>query len=129
MANIQNLQPGNVNHTLTPEEQHRGGLASAVARKRKSICSKILNSQITSEQAREQLKQFGLDDDEMTEMAVTLYDLYAKHRNTKNIRDKVLLLDTFMKYAGQLDSNETNQSESPTLKIEIVDNEKNIKGE
>ena len=127
MANEQNLIPQA--HKLTVEEASRGGLASAVARKRKSICSKILNSQITSKEAREQLKQYGLEDDEMTELAITLYDLFAKHRNTKNIRDKVLLLDTFMKYAGQLDNTETNQTETPKLKIEIVDNEAKIKGE
>lgn len=127
MANERNLIPQA--HKLTVEEASRGGLASAVARKRKSICSKILNSQITSKEAREQLKQYGLEDDEMTELAITLYDLFAKHRNTKNIRDKVLLLDTFMKYAGQLDSSETNQTETPKLKIEIVDNEAKIKGE
>lgn len=127
MANEQNLIPQA--HKFTLEEASRGGLASAVARKRKSICSKILNSQITSKEAREQLKQYGLEDDEMTELAITLYDLFAKHRNTKNIRDKVLLLDTFMKYAGQLDSSETSQTETPKLKIEIVDNEAKIKGE
>lgn len=127
MANEQNLIPQA--HKLTVEEASRGGLASVVSRKRKSICSKILNSQITSKEAREQLKQYGLEDDEMTELAITLYDLFAKHRNTKNIRDKVLLLDTFMKYAGQLDSSETNQTETPKLKIEIVDNEAKIKGE
>lgn len=127
MANEQNLIPQA--HKLTVEEASRGGLASVVSRKRKSICSKILNSQITSKEAREQLKQYGLEDDEMTELAITLYDLFAKHRNTKNIRDKVLLLDTFMKYAGQLDSSETSQTETPKLKIEIVDNEAKIKGE
>jgi len=37
MANIENLQPGNVNHTLTPEEQHKGGLASVEARREKKI--------------------------------------------------------------------------------------------
>ena len=35
MANEQNLQPGNVNHTLTPEEGQKGGIASGKVRREK----------------------------------------------------------------------------------------------
>lgn len=37
MANEQNLQPGNVNHTFTPEEAQRGGKRSAEARREKRL--------------------------------------------------------------------------------------------
>lgn len=37
MANIENLQPGNVNHTLTPDEQQKGGIASGKARREQKI--------------------------------------------------------------------------------------------
>lgn len=37
MANEQNLQPGNVNHTFTPEEHQRGGKRSAEVRREKKL--------------------------------------------------------------------------------------------
>lgn len=48
MANIQNLQPGNVNHTFTPEETLRGVQNSIASRKKNAIIrnslKQILNS-------------------------------------------------------------------------------------
>lgn len=41
MANEQNLQPGNVNHTLTPEEQQEGGRASGKARREKKSMQEL----------------------------------------------------------------------------------------
>ena len=41
MANEQNLQPGNVNHTLTPEEQQEGGIASGRARRKKKSMQEL----------------------------------------------------------------------------------------
>lgn len=47
MANIQNLQPGNVNHTFTPEETLKGVQNSIATRKKNAIIKnslqKILN--------------------------------------------------------------------------------------
>lgn len=37
MANEQNLQPGNVNHTFTPEEHQRGGKRSGEVRREKRL--------------------------------------------------------------------------------------------
>ena len=42
MANIENLQPGNVNHTLTPEEAQKGGIASGQVRREKATMKKAL---------------------------------------------------------------------------------------
>ena len=41
MANIQNLQPGNVNHTLTPEEGQKGGIASGKSRRAKKSMQEL----------------------------------------------------------------------------------------
>lgn len=41
MANEQNLQPGNVNHTLTPEEGQKGGIASGKARREKKSMQEL----------------------------------------------------------------------------------------
>lgn len=52
MAREDNLQPGNVNHTLTPEEQQMGGKASGKARRAKKnmqeLAKIILNMSITN---------------------------------------------------------------------------------
>lgn len=41
MAKEDNLQPGNVNHTLTPEEQQMGGIASGIARRQKKSMQEL----------------------------------------------------------------------------------------
>jgi hypothetical protein len=47
MANLQTLQPGNVNHTITPEEAQKGGIQSGITRRKNAIIKnslqKILN--------------------------------------------------------------------------------------
>ena len=41
MANEQNLKPGNINHTLTPEEQREGGRASGKSRRAKKSMQEL----------------------------------------------------------------------------------------
>ena len=41
MAKEDNLQPGNVNHTLTPEEQQMGGIASGKSRRAKKSMQEL----------------------------------------------------------------------------------------
>ena len=50
MANEKNLQPGDINHKLTPEEQQKGGIKSGQVRKERATMKKaiewLLNSDI-----------------------------------------------------------------------------------
>lgn len=67
MANEQNLQPGDVNHKLTPEDQQKGGKRSGEVRKEKATLRKavewLLNSdiKITKGNIYEELKKQGID--------------------------------------------------------------------
>lgn len=112
---------------MTSEEAkelgRKGGIASGISKKRKSICNKLLNGEITNEEAKKELKAKGLDDDELTELAISMYELLRTSRDKKKVktRDRLLALKMFMEYAEFNDLNETK--DIPNLKIEIVNNE------
>lgn len=101
----------------------KGGIASGISKKRRSICNKLLNGSITNEEARKELKAKGLDDDELTELAISMYDLLRTSRDKKKVstRDRLLALKMFMEYAES--NNLIESKEIPNLKIEIVNNE------
>lgn len=108
----------------TPSEQQmiatNGGKASGIARKRKSICNKLLNNLITKEEAKKELKANGLED-ELTELAYSMYDLLRTSRDKTNEKtsDRLKALEMLMNYA---DVESTESSETPVININIVDN-------
>ena len=112
---------------MTSEEAkelgRKGGIASGISKKRKSICNKLLNGEITNEEAKKELKAKGLGDDELTELAISMYELLRTSRDKKKVktRDRLLALKMFMEYAEVNDLNENK--DIPNLKIEIVNNE------
>lgn len=112
---------------MTSEEAkelgRKGGIASGISKKRKSICNKLLNGEITNEEARKELINKGLEDDELTELAISMYELLRTSRDKKKVktRDRLLALKMFMEYAEVNDLNENK--DIPNLKIEIVNNE------
>ena len=118
MANEQNLQPGVYN--LSKEEAKKGGINSGIARRRKSICNKLLNNLITSEEAKQELIEHGLDDD-FTELAYSMYDLLSTSRDKQNEKtnDRLKALEMFMNYA---DSENEQTNETPLVQINVIDN-------
>lgn len=124
----ENLMPiEEVNSRRTPEQHsedsRRAGIASGIARKRKSICNKLLSGKITNEEARQELKSKGLEDDELTELAISMYELLRTSRDKKKVstRDRLLALKMFMEYADN--TLVVEQATTPTLQVEIVNNE------
>ena len=127
MGNIDNLVYNKGFDTRSTEElseiTRRGGINSGISRKRKYICNKLLNGEITNQEAKEELRKRGLADDELTELALSMYDLLSTSRDKKkvNTRDRLLALKMFMDYADN--TNVIEQTTTPELKIEIVNNE------
>lgn len=99
----------------------KGGIASGIARQRKSICNKLLNNMITSAEAKEELRVKGLLDDDMTELAFSMYDLLSTSRDKKNEKtsDRLKALEMLMSYA---DDGIQQSNETPNVSITIVDN-------
>ncbi len=68
MANVQNLKPSE--YKFTQEDAKKGQVASAKKRAERKKFNELFNhyldKQITDEQLREQLKQFGFEDKELT---------------------------------------------------------------
>ena len=108
VAREDNLIPGG--HKLTLDEQKMGGIASGEARRQKATMKKTLEMM-----------------------------LEETHKNGKTYKDNVTLglivgamkgnaqnYKTIVEMLGEL---QPSEEEQPTLKIEIVDNEKIIKGE
>ena len=98
----------------------KGAAAASLARRRKSICNKLLNNLITSEEAKEELKAHGLED-EYTELAYSMYDLLSTSRDKKNEKtnDRLKALEMFMNYA---DSENEQTNETPLVQINVIDN-------
>ena len=121
MANEQNLLKGDDRHKFTLEEHSAGGKASSMVRRRKSICNKLLNNLITSEEAKKQLKAKGLLEDEMSELAFSMYDLLSTSRDKKNEKtsDRLKALEMLMAYA---DDGIQQSNETPNVVINVVDN-------
>lgn len=99
----------------------KGGIASGVAKRRKSICNKLLNNMITSAEAKEELRAKGLLDDDMTELAFSMYDLLSTSRDKKNEKtsDRLKALEMLMSYA---DDGIQQSNETPSIEIRVVDN-------
>ena len=118
MANEQNLQPSV--YKLSQEEAKKGGINSGIARRRKNICNKLLNNIITSEEAKQELIEHGLDDD-FTELAYSMYDLLSTSRDKQNEKtnDRLKALEMFMNYA---DSENEQTNETPLVQINVIDN-------
>lgn len=78
MANEQNLKPGE--YKLTLEEQKKGGIASGEARrKRKAIKDQmelLLSLPIKNSKMKEQLKQLGIPESEMTNQMAMVIKMY-----------------------------------------------------
>ena len=108
MANEQNLRPGE--YKLTLEEQKKGGIASGKARKERATMKKTL--ELMLEETHKNGKTFK-------ENATLGLIVGAIKGNAQNYR-------TIVEMLGEL---QTTNSEPNQLKIEIIDNEKNIKGE
>ena len=98
----------------------KGGVASGIARRRKSICNKLLNKEITSEEARKELEANGLTDDK-SELTFLMYDLLktSKDRQSEKTADRLNAMKMLMEYA---DGESESTSETPIVNINIVDN-------
>lgn len=98
----------------------KGGVASGIARRRKSICNKLLNKELTSEEARKELEANGLTDDK-TELTFLMYDLLktSKDRQSEKTTDRLNAMKMLMEYA---DGESESTSETPIVNINIVDN-------
>lgn len=99
-----------------------GGINSGISRRRKSICNKLLNNIITSEEAKQELIKNGLDDD-LSELAYSMYDLLRTSRDKKNEKttDRLQALKMLMDYAGE---EETQNNGVARLMVVEVDNSK-----
>ena len=125
MANEQNLQPGNVNHKLTPEDQQKGGIKSGQVRKEKATMKKaiewLLNSdiKITKGDLFETFKKQGLDISKLNPTQLATLGLWqgALQGNATNYK-------TLMEANNEIVEESTS---IPTIKIEINDNS-NLEG-
>ena len=123
MANKEdNLKPftSDQNREQAAINGSKGGVASGIARRRKSICNKLLNNLITKEEAKKELEANGLED-ELTELAYSMYDLLRTSRDKKNEKtsDRLKALEMLMNYA---DVESQENSDTPIININIVDN-------
>ena len=126
-GNIDNLQPGNVNHTFTPEEVLEGNKKSIETRKRQASLRRalkdLLNSDIKLTQGSiyETYKAMGIDISNFTPEELANIGLLfgAINGNATN-------------YKTMLETNDEITVDgiitSPTLKIEITDNSNLEKG-
>ena len=129
MANEQNLQPGNVNHTFTPEETMRGVQNSIASRKKNAIIrnslKRILNSgiklptKIEDKQIKDyvdKLKNIGVDT-----KTLDLVDLINLGQILGAIGGKSECYRAILESSGELlESND--EIKTPSLEIIIKDN-------
>ena len=132
MANIQNLQPGNVNHTFTPEETLRGVQNSIASRKKNAIIrnslQKILNSgfklstEINDKDIEnyiKKLKNVGVDTKNLE-----LVDLINLGQVLGAIGGKPECYRALLESSGELLETNEEQAPTPSLEITIKDNSK-----
>lgn len=130
MANIQNLQPGNVNHTFTPEETLRGVQNSIASRKKNAIIRNSLkqilncgfklpdNKNITDKDIKEfidKCKSLGIDTTQMS-----LPDLMNCGQILGAIGGKAENYKLLLEITGEL----TEQPQEPHITTieEVIDN-------
>lgn len=104
MANIENLQSGNVNHTLTPEEAQKGGIRSGEVRREKATMKKTL------EMLLEEKNKKGAKYRDLVTLGLIKGAIDGKADNYK----------TIVQILGEL---QQEQVDTPKLQIEIVNNE------
>ena len=104
VANEQNLRPGE--YKLTLEEQKKGGIASGQARREKATMKKTLEMLLDEKNNKGKTYR---------ELATLGLLKGAVNGNANNYKAIVEML-------GELTYN--NQVNTPTLKIEVIDNEK-----
>ena len=122
-GNIDNLQPGNVNHTFTPEEVLEGNKKSIETRRRKASLRQalkdILNSDIklTKGTIYDTYKTMGIDISKFTPEELASIGLLfgAINGNATNFK-------TMLETNNEI--TETENTITPTLNINIVDNSK-----
>lgn len=132
MANIQNLQPGNVNHTFTPEETLKGVQNSIISRKKNAIIrnslKKILNSgfklptEINDKDIEnyvKKLKNVGVDTKNLE-----LVDLINLGQVLGAIGGKPECYRALLESSGELLETNEEQAPTPSLEITIKDNSK-----
>ena len=111
MANEENLIP---NSMRTPEElremTRKGGIASGKARREKATMRKTLEMML----------------EETSKKGVPYKDLVTLGLITGAIKGNAQNYKTIVEMVGEL---QPDNSEQPMLKIEIIDNEKKLKGE
>lgn len=80
MANEQNLRPSE--YKLSQEEAKRGGLKSAQVRRERKKFNELFNAyldkMVTNEQIKEQMKEFGFNDDECTNKNAVVFAQYKQ---------------------------------------------------
>lgn len=124
MANEQNLQPGNVNHTFTPEEAHKGALKSAEVRKEKATFKKaiqwLVNSDIKLNEGTitDNFKKAGIDISNLNPTQLATIGLWfgAIQGNSTNYR-------TLMEANEELQE-ENKNTQQPILNINIQGSDK-----
>lgn len=125
MANEKNLQPGDINHKLTPEEQQKGGIKSGQVRKERATMKKaiewLLNSdiKITKGSMYDYYQKQGLDISKLSTTQLATLGLWqgALQGNATNFK-------TLMEANNEIVEESTS---TPTIKIEINDNS-NLEG-
>ena len=112
MANEQNLRPGE--YPLTVEEQKKGGIASGKARRKKKLIKDnielLLSLPIKSTKTKEQLKQLGIDDDEMNNQMALVIAMYQKA-----MKGDVQAFNTLRDTIGQKPIEKTEVTEVPKI--------------
>lgn len=104
MANIENLQPGNINHTLTPEEAQKGGIASGQARREKATMKKALEMLLNEKNNK------GITYRELATLGLIKGAINGNAQNYK------VILETL----GEL--LESESKDAPILNINVIDN-------
>ena len=118
MANEQNLIP---NSARSPQElremTRKGGIASGEARRKKADLRKTLEALMQGKDAE------GKTYEENIALGLMLNAIDSKKGGNPKAYEVIA------KMLGQYESKNEENNTTPTLKIEIVDNEKLIKGE
>lgn len=132
MANLQTLQPGNVNHTITPEEAQKGGIQSGITRRKNAIIRNSLQRILSSgfklpteindkdiENYVKKLKNVGIDTKNLE-----LVDLINLGQVLGAIGGKPECYRALLESSGELLETNEEQAPTPSLEITIKDNSK-----
>lgn len=116
MANEQNLRPAE--YKLTLEEQKRGGKKSGQVRAERKKFNELFNAyldkMVTSDQIKEQMKQFGFNDEECTNKNAVVFAQY-KQALKGNTNAATFIRDTM----GEKPVEQIQQLETPKIVDDI----------